>query len=928
MAIPIQCQCGRRLTARDEFNGARARCPTCGRILHLVRSSDVPDGNPAEPTPLTDFESTGPAATAVHSDDSVNDDEPESLPITEFLDPPTAEIPPPEPKRSPLTLSSMLQALLDPRSIHWMLMFGGGLLVIGALIWLVSLGVFKDPKMIAVLLGAGSLGVLATGWWTCLKTRFKTAGQALTFLGCVVCPLNLWFYDSQGLVTIDQHLWVGGVICCLLYAVTVFVLRDPLFLYAVEAGVTLTILLLLANLQKISDTTSLCFYLAGAGLISIFLERAFSPSAENHFNRQRFGLPLFWSGQAQMGVGLTILFGTQIAGWLFTAERHLFDITWSGNLLTGSALVAGTVWFAGAAAYLYSDMVVRKIGVYTYLAAFCLLMGEFTVVGDQLQAEGAISVLAVTAVLANIVHNRQSTGDSRLARTIAPLAMILSMLPLVVGFCLHLRATSVSAGELFTRYDSGWGFVGAMVCVAVCSRISAFLVRKGNADYLAGYFFLSAGAVILAAAGLLRQFEMRVWLEQAPLLLLIPIAYLIAARLWMGHAPERPLKMVAHVATWLIMFHGILEISNTSSLSARLGGGILKLFSPIQGHRDNLLLGLVFSEAALFYVLAGVFHRRGRHVYLAALAACGALWQYIGYWGQIDSAYYTILYAVLGIMVLAAGRILGLEEHLVYDEEGKRGSGMQGRGLPLFQAGNSIVTVALLAALIRGLTQAATDQATWLSLTSLGLTTGISFCAIGIVPFGGWRRFYTTASLALTGICLLTLNVLSDLSLAQKLEIFLVLIGLILLVVSSIARFRESPEKVDDSVGVGLFVGSFLATFPLLIAFGYYRFGVDQIHWPDELALVAITLLLITAGVAWQMRSPTVLGGLTLGFYLLVTLGQLVYRPQVATGVYLAIGGALIFGMGLLLSIFRERLLKLPDQIAKREGMFKVLQWR
>jgi len=42
-----------------------------------------------------------------------------------------------------------------------------------------------------------------------------------------------------------------GVICCLIYAATVYVLRDPLFMYAVEGGVTLTLLLLLANLGKV-----------------------------------------------------------------------------------------------------------------------------------------------------------------------------------------------------------------------------------------------------------------------------------------------------------------------------------------------------------------------------------------------------------------------------------------------------------------------------------------------------------------------------------------------------------------------------------------------------------------------------------------------------------------------------------------------------
>ena len=60
-----------------------------------------------------------------------------------------------------------------------MLMLGGGLLVLGAIIWLVSLGIFKDPKVLATAMGFGSLAILGGGWWLELKTRFKTAGQAL-----------------------------------------------------------------------------------------------------------------------------------------------------------------------------------------------------------------------------------------------------------------------------------------------------------------------------------------------------------------------------------------------------------------------------------------------------------------------------------------------------------------------------------------------------------------------------------------------------------------------------------------------------------------------------------------------------------------------------------------------------------------------------
>ncbi len=38
--------------------------------------------------------------------------------------------------------------------------------------------------------------------------------------------------------------------------------------------------------------------------------------------------------------------------------------------------------------------------------------------------------------------------------------------------------------------------------------------------------------------------------------------------------------------------------------------------------------------------------------------------------------------------------------------------------------------------------------------------------------------------------------------------------------------------------------------------------------------------------------------------------------------------GAVIFLTGLLLSIYRDRLLALPEKVKRREGIFRVLGWR
>ena len=920
MSISITCTCGRQLKARDEFAGTRAECPTCGRTLTIP-------GAVAHSTSATG--DAGESARAALTPDRVAPEQDlperesgnsaaEAIDIQDFLDPPAAAVA--QPVRKPFLARSMFEALLDPRSIQWMLMLGGGLLVLGVIVWLVSKGIFEDKVLRAVTMGLGTLAILGVGGWLELKTRFRTAGQALTFLGCVIAPLNLWFYHYQGLITLDNNLWVGGVVCCLIYAGVVYALRDPLFMYAVEGGITLTVLLLLADLEWISDTSFLCVFLVAIGLISIHAERAFDPAEERTFNRRRFGMPLFWSGHAQLASGLLLLLGTQAWGWTFDPARHLLDITWTGNVLSHSPIpiLAGGLWLAGTYAYLYSDIVVRRIGMYTYIAAFCLLLAEVTLVWSRMHGEGVIAVLALTALAANLVLEAFKGTNEKLSRAVPPLAIGLSALPVLLGVAIHTRATSELVRYFVLPYDTGWVFVVVMALVAVSTRISAFLFRRNDPKSSAVYFFFSAASLIVAAAGLLRQVGYVDGMMQAPILMLIPLAYLIAARLWMGHSPERPLVWVAHTATAVILLHVVFA-------SVKMLGGV---FEPVQGAAENLRLGLIFSEAALFYTLAGIFRKRSANVYFAAGAACGALWQFMGYWGHFDYHYYTMLYALLGIVGLAVGRAVGVEEVQMFNSSGTKSLATRGPGLSLFQSGNAILFIALLAAFLQGLSQLTTHKASWLSLSAIVLTTVVSFLAIAVVPAGSWRRLYWTSSLGLTGLCFLMIHVLSLLSGWQKFEIFCIVIGTALIVVGYISRFKEIHEEYSESLTLGLWIGSLLVTLPLLIALSYWRFSQGQTNRPEEMAIVAFTILMLVTGVSWQVKATTVTGGAALLLDLVVTLVEVAYRPQVAMGIYLAVGGAIVFLAGLVLSIYRDKLLQLPDKIARREGLFQIMGWR
>jgi hypothetical protein len=913
MTIQVRCECGRLGLAGDEFAGRRTQCPSCGRVILVPTSAAPPADAPAPPAAEGATEAAGRTPPAV------------AEPFKEYLDPPASPI---VKKIKAISLRRMFEALLAPQSIQWMLILGGGLVVLGLLIWLVSLNIFPRNYVLAAILGAATLAVLGSGWLVVLKTRYRIAGQALTFLGCVVAPLNLWFYQSQQLLTLDHGLWFGGVVCCLLYAATVYVLRDPLFMYAVEAGVTLTAGLLLAEVVPHGETLSYAsIVLMVLGLISIHGERAFPPEAEP-FDRRRFGMPLFWSGHAQLAAALVVLLAVQVVDWLHVLgpAKWLENAAWMDNLLTQSNLLAGALWLAGTYAYLYSDIVVRRVGVYTFLAAFCFLLAEITLVGFDLPAEWLIAILALTALAATVVQTFLAAPSEKMNRAVPPLAMTLSCLPILLGITLHFRMTSelarVWGWDRLADPATQWFFVAVMALVAVSNRLSAFFCRHTAPKWSAAYFFGSAAAALVAAAGFLRVLGLAGWFQQAPWLMLLPIAYLVAGRLWRGHSPERPLGWVAQGATAVILV-GVVGAAIRSIEIARL------TVHPVQGEHTNLLLGLVFAEAAVFYALAAVLRRRSVNLYFATAAACGALWQLLGYW-HVEPAYHTMLFAVLGVALLALARGMGIEQIAVYQATGGEGLATRGKGLAALQAGHAVVSLALLTAFLQGLSEIASPTPQWWPhVTALLLTTLASATAIGLSPPGAWRRWYSTATIAIAALAFLMISLRSPLTGAQKLEVFCVVTGVLMVAVSYLGRFREEKGEESEMVTWGLFLGSVLATVPLLIAVVHWHFFSPKgISLLDELALITVAILMLITGFGWQIRSTTFFGGTAFGLYLLMLTADLGRQQNWKVGVYVAIVGGVVFILGIVLSVYREKLLALPEQIAQREGIFKLLDWR
>ncbi len=847
---------------------------------------------------------------------------------------PVAATPPPlrTPRRP------VWEILLDPRSIQWLLALGGALLVVGLVIWLATLEIFKEPAVIAVALGLGNAVLLGGGWLVTTRTRYQTAGRALTLLACLVMPLNLYFYHAHNLITLQGHLWAAALVCSLLYAASAWVLRDRMFVYVLAGGVAMTGLLMLFHMGKFWDIAAPSTLLVALGLVCLHSERAFAVG-EGPFSRQRFGLAFFWSGQALLAAGLLLLLGAQIAGdWLYKPFFERFYQAWnppagppavvadfSGRILA-LILVLAAIY-----AYAYSDLIVRRVGVYIYLAVFALLWAEVLVIQliclwflVPMTTEVVIIALALTALAANLFAPSASRlqqslapggGAESLAFTLQPLqragmplGLALSTLPVLLGIALHLRATCLDwplpGGQ---PYTVGWLYVAAMLITAVACRIGAHIYRHTIPWLSATYIFGAAAATLVGAAGLLSVLHVKTW-DSLAMLMVIPILYAIATRLYRGHALENPLAWAGQTATAVML---VTVLAASVHVTPQLA------FEPTVG--EHLLsLALISAEAALFYLLMAIFRKQGVNVYLCTATACLAIWHLLQY-RQVDPEYYTLTFALAGLVLLIGYRLAVWERARLAQ--------------PAFESANALMSLSFVAAALLTLSRMATGlmepltKLNWSLVVLLGGLAVLSLLAAWLVRQPGWRRWYMVTAITEAALMVLAIHVLNHLSRWQELEIFAVAAGIGLLAIGHVGWYREE-EKQEDLVSFNLGTGALLVAVPLAIAVIWHR-SVLQFSWPNELGMLVAGMLLLASGFMFQIRSTTLAGAALLAIYLVTLALYIRMLPHLRTGaIWMTIGGAVIFGTGILLSVYRDRLLMLPEQVKRREGVFRVLGWR
>ncbi|MEM9354016.1 MAG: hypothetical protein AAGA92_13460 [Planctomycetota bacterium] len=826
----------------------------------------------------------------------------------------------------------LLQLMLSPQALQGLMSLGGVLLVLGLVVWLWSVGFFANPITVAVALGLGNAAILAGGCAMFRYTRFQTAGRAIALLGCVLLPLNLWFYDAQGLITLDQggHLWAPALVCCVIYAGVAWLLRDAAFVYTLVAGVTLTGLLILADqrVDRFWEVTAPSTLLVVLGMAFVHAERLFVPGSGD-FSREKFGRAFFRAGHAVMAAGLATLLCGRLTGWLY--EPLLSDLR--GFELPGVATVTSlkltslALALAGAYTYVYSIVVVDSKGRYVWSAALALLW-SFVILLDVLQLDVthelvmvAVSVVSIGASLAGRRRERDeepslemSDGDAEssntasaegerfwedlfepIARRGVTVASGLNGLLVVLAVALYARA---GFGWFDRGGDVGFdlAYLGAMLSAASAFGAAAWTqARQGFVSSVRAHLGCLSVVGVLTVAGGLAFAGLEEVHQRLPVEALVPLAMAGWAR-YRNHSGESPWYGAAGVGATLLLVIGCF--------AAVFGSG----------ENLNLLMGFAFAATAATHGLSAMATRRRTTMALSAIGSCLAVWELLLALGFSMAHAPIVATTAIGLLCLGLARTK--------------------RFARLAFAGQACVTVSAAGAVLLTLARVISGE---VAAGLIWLLAVQSLAAVGAVLLSreaDWRRHFSVMAGMQAVALLIALNSVTPLNFLQRAEMLVAAIGAVLLAVGHIGWSKEAEEdQLNHGVSLNLGVGSLMVSVPACIALLAIRFfdAGSSVAWvtAHEVGVLLVGLALLGSGVLCRIRWTTLCGAGTLTCYVL-SLAALLRLPEQlqSTAVYMMAGGGAFFAAAVLLSVYRDRILSIPDRARSGEGVFRVLKWR
>ena len=813
---------------------------------------------------------------------------------------------------------SLMEQLLSPQALQRMMICGGGVLVVGFVGWLWSIGVFANPsggchhpwfheyRGVGNRVVDGSINTLQTG-----RNGFGV-------VGVVALPLNLWFYSAQGLITIADggHLWIPAAICCAIYAMTATVLRKPVFVYTLVGGVVLTGMLCLADLDvsRFRELLGPVTFLVTAGWAFFHSERFFS-SGSGDFSRENFGFAFHRAGLLVLGCGLGLLFFGQAYGWvqlnlMHSAVNPLISLSQDQKLWAAVLIMSSAVGFA-VEGFLRktNEQYFTAAGLISFWGAICLL-GYFSI---PLK-------LAHFAILASAGLIIRNFGNARIAKTgtmdETGQGQSFDQSGWLAAGVLSLVGIAQFAGQFVSTWFADWlfapnGWTIVIQLVLAAAAVATMGLRTGSAGSLqrikATNFAHSIAGILMTMAVISTAilFDVQTLDLIAGLAFTVPLFLVMAAPAPVIPGSKR--NPVSPATTCVV------------TLVACLAGMMLFGYPMMSVHWT---WGWILAVAA---VICLDWHRRSHGDYPLGFVFClASVWQILTAAGVDIEFALPVSATLVGLALAIVDAISKRKTALVATTDPKPGPLEAPSHLMMFVGAG--FGVLLAASRVMGGQEGP---------LLIGLLVG-QLLAVAIAGFLSTRREWRHAYRALAFTIVLAImfvgNSLVEIHWLHKVEIGCLLIGTTLLGIGHIGWFREG-EKEDEVATMGLLFGSLLIVLPLAIGLFFYR--TFEIHsgsnWVlfHEIATIVAALSLFGTGVACRIRSTTITGAGLLAVFGITLLALVQWPDQLkSVSVVMMAGGGLFFVTAMLLSIYRDRIVNLPRHIREKRGVFRVMRWR
>ena len=109
----------------------------------------------------------------------------------------------------------------------------------------------------------------------------------------------------------------------------------------------------------------------------------------------------------------------------------------------------------------------------------------------------------------------------------------------------------------------------------------------------------------------------------------------------------------------------------------------------------------------------------------------------------------------------------------------------------------------------------------------------------------------------------------------------------------------------------------------------FFEAAIGPWRYIHEVGGLVVALMLLGTGILSQIRSTTLSGAALLVTFVVSNILLIEFPDQLQqTSVLMMIGGGVFFSTAVLLSVYRERLMQLPERIKEGKGVFQILKWR